>query len=266
MLRISLAEGRQAFGNDPSGYARARPDYPDELYERLAQRCGLGAGTAVFEIGAGTGLATRRLLTLGAAPLRAIEPDPRLAAFLRQTVPHSSLQVDQSPFEDADLPAASFDLGTAATSFHWLNQVSALAKVRKTLKAGGWWAMWWTHFGAGEEDDAFQTATKHLFIGIPRSPSRGRQGGPHFALDREARLHDLSAAGLLMAEVDLWRWTLRYDTTRLLDLYRTFSPIATLEPNKRNRLLNELGRLIDRRFGGWVERPFITVMYTARRL
>lgn len=77
-----------------------------------------------------------------AAPFRAIEPDPRLAAFLRQTVPHSSLQIDQSTFEDADLAPASFDLGIAATSFHWLEQVGALAKVNKTLKAGGWWAMW----------------------------------------------------------------------------------------------------------------------------
>jgi SAM-dependent methyltransferase len=266
MLRISLAEGRHAFGNDPSGYAAARPDYPDELYERLAQRCGLRAGTAVFEIGAGTGLATRRLLTLGAAPLRAIEPDPRLAAFLRQTVPHRSLQVDQSTFEEADLPPVSFDLGTAATSFHWLNQVDALAKVRRTLKAGGWWAMWWTHFGADKEYDAFRTATKHLFIDIPRSPSQGRQGRPEFPLDREARLHDLSAAGFQMAEVDLWRWTLRYDTHRLLDLYRTFSPVAMLEPKKRNLLLDELGRVADQQFGGSVERPFITVMYTARRL
>jgi uncharacterized protein YeaO (DUF488 family) len=38
MLRMSLAEGRHAFGNDPSRYAAARPDYPDELYTRLAQR------------------------------------------------------------------------------------------------------------------------------------------------------------------------------------------------------------------------------------
>jgi SAM-dependent methyltransferase len=261
MSPISPAEGRRAFGNDPPGYAAARPDYPDELYERLAQRCSLRTGTSAFEIGAGTGLATKRLLALGAAPLRAIEPDPRLVAFLRKTVAHSSLQIDQSTFEDASLPPVSFDLGAAATSFHWLEQVAALAKVHRTLKAGGWWAMWWTHFGAGKEYDAFQAATKHLFIDIPRSP-----GGAHFSLDREARLHDLSAAGFQMAEVDLWRWTLRYDTRRLLDLYRTFSPITTLEPKKRDLLLNELARVTDQRFGGSIERPFITVLYTALRV
>jgi Methyltransferase domain len=231
-----------------------------------SQRCGLHVGIAVFEIGAGKGLATRRLLTLGAAPARAIEPDPRLAVFLRRTISHSSLQVDESTFEGADLAAASFDLGTAATSLHWLKQVGALVKVHKTLEAGGWWAMWWTHFGAGKEYDTFEAATNHLFIDIPQSPSQGRRGGPLFALDREARLHDLSEAGFQMAEVDLWHWTLDYDTARLLELYRAFSPITPLEPKKRNRLLNDLARLADQRFGGWVERPFITVLYTAHRV
>jgi hypothetical protein len=126
--------------------------------------------------------------------------------------------------------------------------------------------MWWTHFGAGKEYDAFEAATNHLFIDIPQSPSQGRQGGPPFALDREARLHDLSEAGFQMAELELWHWTLGYDTTRLLDLYRTFSPIATLEPKKRNLLLSDLARIANRRFGGWVERPFTTVLYTAQRV
>src|SRR5579859_5881772 len=82
MSRISIAEGRRLFGYDPSSYAAARPDYPAGLYDRLVERCGLRPGMPVFEVGAGTGLATRRLLELGASPLVAIEPDPTLAAFL----------------------------------------------------------------------------------------------------------------------------------------------------------------------------------------
>jgi hypothetical protein len=111
--------------------------------------------------------------------------------------------------------------------------------------------MWCTHFDAGKEYDAFQAATNQLFIDIPQSPAQGRQGRPQFALDRGARLHDLSAAGFQMAEVDLWHWALRNDTTRLLDLYRTFSPVATPEPKKRSLLLNELARVADQQFGGW---------------
>jgi hypothetical protein len=59
MPKIPLSEGRYLFGRDPLAYANSRPDYPEELYQRLLTRCELGPGVSAFEIGAGTGLATR---------------------------------------------------------------------------------------------------------------------------------------------------------------------------------------------------------------
>jgi len=101
---------------------------------------GLRPGARVFEVGAGTGLATRRLLSLGAAPLLAIEPDERLAAFLAGSIQDSALHIDRTTFEEATLPPAHFDLGVAATSFHWVEQMPALAKAYAALKPGDWWA------------------------------------------------------------------------------------------------------------------------------
>ena len=62
MARAEIARsfGRQAFGDDPAAYDRVRPDYPDWAYDALRERCGLGPGCAAFEVGAGTGIATRR--------------------------------------------------------------------------------------------------------------------------------------------------------------------------------------------------------------
>src|SRR6201997_4535840 len=174
MDKISLNDGRRLFGNDPKTSAEARPDYPDALYARLIARCGLRPGASVFEIGPGTGIATRHLLSLGAFPLRAIEPDPRLATFLRETSETDSLEIDQASFDEAALPEAAFDLAVAATSFHWLEQRSSLAKVYRSLKPGGWWAMWWNQFGSEEPDD-FQRATDHLFAGTADSPSWSRE-------------------------------------------------------------------------------------------
>jgi len=263
MSRISIAEGRRLFGYDPSSYAAARPDYPAGLYDRLVERCGLRPGMPVFEVGAGTGLATRRLLELGASPLVAIEPDPTLAAFLTDALPSAALRVVHQTFEDADLAAEIFDLGVAATAFHWLEQAPALAKVRRLLKPGGWWAMWWTQFGGGEQD-SFQRATDHLFTDTPDSPSHGRDDGPPFALDQEARLHDLAEAGFLAGEVQTWLWSEVYETARVVALYRTFSPIQALEPERLERFLADLARIAEREFGGRVERPFTTALYTAR--
>jgi SAM-dependent methyltransferase len=138
--------GREAFGRDPVGYDAARPAYPDWVFDFLRERCGLVSGTVTFEIGAGAGKATRRLPELGANPLVAIEPDERLAAFLRETVPDKALRVVTAPFDEAILQRAGFDLGLSPTAFHWLNEDFALAKVVKLLRPGGWWAMLWNVF------------------------------------------------------------------------------------------------------------------------
>ena len=54
-------QARTIYGRDAQGYDTGRPDYPAEVYEILAARCGLRAGASVVEIGPGTGLVTRRL-------------------------------------------------------------------------------------------------------------------------------------------------------------------------------------------------------------
>src|SRR5207237_10029841 len=77
-----VPDHRRLFGADPGGYDRARPDYPSRVYEILTERCGLRPGPATLEIGPGTGLATRRLLALGADPLVAVESAERLAEYL----------------------------------------------------------------------------------------------------------------------------------------------------------------------------------------
>src|ERR1700744_30938 len=169
---INKAFGRKAFGLDPAGYHAARPAYPDWVYEMLCNDCGLRQNATTFEIGAGSGIATRRLLELGANPLVAIEPDDRLADFLCQTIASGALAVIRSSFEDALLPDAGFDLGVSATAFHWLDEETALAKVATLLKPGGWWVMVWNDFGDPDRADPFHEATDLLLNG-PSGPATG---------------------------------------------------------------------------------------------
>src|SRR5215467_10335569 len=146
-VRLARSFGRQAFGEDPGNYDVARPDYPDWVFEVLRERCGLGPRCATFEVGAGTGKATRPLLDAGAEPLFAIEPDARLAGFLQSGVASPALRVVNATFEGAALPLGEFDLGLAATSFHWVEALAGLEKAAALLRAGGWWTMVWNVFG-----------------------------------------------------------------------------------------------------------------------
>jgi SAM-dependent methyltransferase len=254
--------GREAFGADPAGYDAVRADYPDWVFEALRTECGVGAGSAVFEIGPGTGKATRPLLTLGADPLVAIEPDARLADYLCGDLPTPALSVITQAFEDAVLPERGFDLGLSATAFHWLDEGPALAKIARSLKPGGWWAALWNVYGDDAYPDPFHDATFGALAG-PASPSMG-QGGPPFALDAAARIAAIDATGAFERVLyQTSHWPLYLTTDQTVALYATYSNVVAMPDF--GRVLAELHRVAETQFDGRVTRNMTTILYLARR-
>jgi SAM-dependent methyltransferase len=264
MREISIEDGRSAFGADAANYDSARPEYPAQVYATLRARCGLKAGTHAFEIGPGTGLATRRLLEAGAA-VTAIEPDARLVAKLRENAGDPPLRIINATFEAAELAAGMFDLGVSATAFHWMDQRAALKKVAAVLKPGGWWAAWWNVFGDPERNDPFHDPTAHLFQ-ASESPSYSPLFKHPFALHSEARIADLDATGSF-EEIgfDLMHWTLVLNADQTRALYASFSNVTTLPENERIRLLDAIHDIAATAFQNKVERQMCTALYTARR-
>jgi SAM-dependent methyltransferase len=264
-VKLARSFGRQAFGEDPANYDAARPDYPDWVFETLRERCGLGPACATFEVGAGTGKATRPLLAAGADPLFAIEPDARLADYLRASCASSALHVINAPFEAAELPRADFDLGLAATSFHWIDALAGLNRVAALLKPGGWWAMVWNVFGDANRPDPFHDATDALLNDGPKSPSQSAKGTSNAlsandwmsAFGRCGAFEDIAAR--------LEPWELAVDPDQVVALYSTYSNIVAYPVAERRRVLAELRRIADEEFAGRVVRNMVTILYTARR-
>ena len=220
-------EGRHVFGTAAALYAAARPGYPDRVYEILRDRCRLGPSSRVLEIGAGSGQATKRLAELAGSVL-AVEPSDALAAHLRARLTTANVEVIEAPFEDVDLPPASFDLVAAATSFHWLDPLLALPRVLSVLRPGGWLALWWNVFGDPSLPDPFHDATEPLLRDLEVSP-----GGHMHALEVAARCRELSDHGFRDVEHEAIPWTLHLDATQTRQLYATFSNIARLPDARR---------------------------------
>ena len=252
------------FGSTAAIYAEARPDYPERVYDILRDRCHIGPGTEVVEIGAGPGLATKRLLEAGARVV-AVEPSEALAAELSTRMGIAAgLEVIVSAFEDAELVPSSFDLVVAATSFHWLDPEQALPKIVAILRPSGWLALWWNAFGDPDQPDPFHDATEPLLQDLEPSPGTGA-GGSDFALDVAARTAELETHGFRDVEHEAMRWTLRLDAAQTRRLYATYSNIARLPDAQREMILDELERIAEAEFGGRVERQMITSIYTAHR-
>jgi SAM-dependent methyltransferase len=197
-----------------------------------------------------------------------VEPDERLANFLAGTFGAGSqaLDVRTATFESVDLPLSSFDLGTSASAFHWVDETQSLDKIARVLREGGWWAMWWNLFFDGSRTDEFHKATRTLLASLDRAPYQGSDGSPSFALDTNARTANLRAVNAFEnIQVETISWTVLFDTARVLRLYSTFSPITRLALERRQRLLSDLGQIADKEFGGQVELAITTPIYTAQR-
>ncbi|MDP9332321.1 MAG: class I SAM-dependent methyltransferase [Actinomycetota bacterium] len=255
------SSGRDLYGQDPAAYDAGRPRYPERVYEVLRHGCGLGDGSRVLEIGPGTGLVTRPLLSSGAVVV-GVEPNPSLAAFLHESLRDAELEVVVAPFEDALLPEGTFDLAVAATSFHWVDQHDGLHKLRRLLHPGGWVAIWWMLFEDPNTLDDFAAAAQTV-LGV--SPPIIEPGRPPFQIDETARCAGLRDAGFVNVQSELIRTEQDFDAGAVRALYATMAVVLRRPAHEQTCALDALEALVQRDFGGHVTRPFLTVMYTAQR-
>lgn len=264
---IHPSEGRTLFGADSANYEQARPEYPEEVYGFLGTCGALSRDRATLEIGAGSGLATRRLLELGVNPLTVIEPDARFAPMLQAVAAPfaADFELMQCSFEEAELDPASYDLIVAATSFHWVDRSDGMAKAARLLRSGGHLALWWNVFGDDTRADPFHEATHTILRDLRTSPSGAPEEVP-FALDVDARLAAFAAIRAFSTPAyALYRWTLALTTEQVGALYGTFSSINALPADAARAILDRLMEVAEEQFAGRVERNMISVVYVAQK-
>lgn len=127
-----------------ASYARARPAYPDELFDwlaslldrrRVAWDCATGSGQAA------RGLARRfeRVVAtdLSEEQLRHAEPNPRI-------------HYRRAAAESSGLADGSVDLVTVAAAVHWFDLPAFAVEVERVVRPGGLLAVWTYHVGEVE--------------------------------------------------------------------------------------------------------------------
>jgi len=265
----SHRDRRGLLASDVSAYEHGRPDYPERVYELLTEVCGLRPGTRVLEVGPGTGQATRPLLERGAS-VTAVELGAELADRLTVKFPDADLTVEIGAFEDTVMPAGSFDLVAAATSFHWVPTEAGLHRSADALRRGGWLALWWSHFGDPDRPDPFHEALLPILGELAPSvlevASAGNPSTSHpYALDAAARVAEIDATGRFgPVQHEVAAWTGSHTAEQLRAMFASFSPWLALPPTERGVALDALERLAIDEFRGVVERPYLTAIYLAQ--
>ncbi len=139
VLRVST----ERFSDRVDDYVRYRPGYPSELIGLLMQEVGLVPGNPVADIGAGTGILTRLLLSSGLR-VRAVEPNAAMRAAADAALSGQSGYASVCGSAEATgLPASSVKLVTVAQAFHWFDPPAARVEFARILRPGGCVALIW---------------------------------------------------------------------------------------------------------------------------
>jgi hypothetical protein len=86
---------------------------------------------------------------------------------------------------------------------------------------------------------------------LDRSPSSGWAQHPPVALDVDARIAELRSMGTFeKIEHQMFNTSAIFETTKLRELYATFSEISRLGPIERNRLHEKLAEIAGKQFNG----------------
>jgi SAM-dependent methyltransferase len=129
-----------AFGRTAREYELGRPEWPEELLDRVIAELGLGRDAVVLDLGAGTGKLTRALVRRFARVV-AVEPDDAMRRVLEEVVPGAESHEGRG--EAIPLPDDSVDAVFSAEAFHWFANPSALAEIVRVLRARGALVVFW---------------------------------------------------------------------------------------------------------------------------
>jgi SAM-dependent methyltransferase len=190
-------------------YQRARPEYPDELYDRLLQITQLSPGARLLEVGCATGKATLPLAHRGFR-ITCVEPGPTLAAAARANLAGFHVDVVETSLEDWTPAGEAFAMVFAATAWHWVDPTVRYRKAADALAPGGYLALWGAGHVIPRDGDPFFEELQEVYDEI------GESLPPGTALPRPQELADdraeIEASGLFdVTDITQYDWETVYD-------------------------------------------------------
>lgn len=125
-------------------YSSFRPTYSNLVRDALAGLQHKPTSEIDFvDIGAGTGIWTRKFAELSINSAIAVEPNDAMREFGIKDSTHTNIQWKAGSGEVTGLESNSADILTMASSFHWVDFEKGLAEFSRVIRPGGLFGALW---------------------------------------------------------------------------------------------------------------------------
>ena len=228
--RLTLA---RTFDTVAELYDRARPSYPPQVFDDLAELASLEPGARVVEIGPGTGQATRDLVARGYR-ITALEPGTALADVARRNVPEATIV--GTTFETWE-PDGEYDAVVAFTAWHWVDPALRYRKAAALARAV---AVIGTHHVHPADGDPFFAEIQDVYeeIGEGRAPPQP----PETVGDLRDEIE--LTGDFVHAGTRRHLWAHEYTADEYIAVLETYSGHRTMAPAVREHLYAEIRRRV----------------------
>lgn len=157
---MSNPDSTKRFSDRVDNYVKYRPSYPAEVINYLESSCGLETGSAIADVGSGTGIFSALLLAKGWRVF-GVEPNEAMQrAAAHQFKNNPDFTPVNGTAEATTLPPNSINLVTCAQAFHWFDADKTKTEFKRILKDNGHVALIWNNRKA--DGDAFSVAYESL--------------------------------------------------------------------------------------------------------
>ena len=216
-------------------YNKYRPSYPEEFIDYLYHELGFSKSSVIADIGSGTGIFSRLLLSRGST-VYCVEPNCEMRQIAEDALScYEGFISINANANNTTLENSSVDFVTAAQSFHWFDKESFKTECKRILKSGKKTALIWN-----ERDYESELVKKDYIIREKYAADDKKGLGPsrinHTGFFKDDKFDFKIFSNDLVLDREAYIG---------MNLSRSYSPKKDTDPEFYRGFVHDLGELFD---------------------